>query len=234
MYMGTAWGSNRLLYRALAISLALHLVFALFFPALATVQGDGPSVETISFVRVLHISVLPARPVARTHPAVAIERAPVPAVVIPPRNAGPASHEKRTLPARSSRAPMVGEEQRRGGTVAQAETSAPPAAVTATPAAATVASSETRENTGGYMPLGAEEADPVLDPEIQRSLQALGAHTTLTIVVDAAGKTNSVSFSPDVDGAIESQIRSMLAEAHWDPAICGAGVSCEGRTTIRL
>lgn len=234
MYMGATWGPDRLLYRAIVLSLALHLVVALFFPALATFQGDGPSVETISFVRVMHISVLPTRPVASRHAAVALERSPVPSVTIPPRKVGHATHVQATAPARVSRAPIIGTEQRQGGAAPQTESSAPPAAVAATPAAATVASSQTRDFSGGIMPFGAEEPSPVLDPAVHNALLALGVHTTVTIDVDADGKTKTVTFVPEIDASLESKIRAMLASAHWDPAFCGGGVACESHATIKL
>lgn len=235
MGMGATWGPDRLLYRAIAISLALHLAIALFFPALVSIQDDGPSIQTISFVRAIHISVLPAHPVAHPKAAVAIERAPVTAVVIPPRPTSGVHHQDRRLTrGRASHAPIVGIVQHKGSAVAGIEATAPPAAVTATPAPATVASSETRENMGGYMPLGAQEQNPVLDPAVTTSLQALGAHTTLTVDVDADGKTKNVTFKPEIDVNLEARIRSLLANARWDPAICGAGVTCEGRMTIRL
>ncbi len=235
MDMGATWGPDRLLYRAIVLSLALHLLIALFFPALATFEGNGPSIETISFVRVIHISVLPKRPVAHEHPAAAPVKATVPQIEPQHRaTARPAEHAP-PAPERISRAPIVAAEPRKGSAVARiVEASAPPAAVAATPQAANVASSETEENTGGYMPLGAEEPTPVLDPTIRKSLAALGIHTTLTIDVDASGKTKNVTFAPPVDANVQNQIRTLLAAAHWDPAICGAGVACEAQATIKL
>ncbi len=233
MDMGATWGPDRLLYRAIVLSLALHLLVALFIPALATFQGNGPSIETISFVRVIHISVLPQRPVAHERPAAAPVKAPAPQIQ-PQHRATARPAERAPAPAPISRAPVSAVEPRKGSAVAQVQSTAPPAAVTATPQAANVASNETEEHTGGYMPLGAEEPAPVLDPAIRKSLAALGIHTTLTIDVDANGKTTNVTFSPPVDTNIENQIRTMLASAHWDPAICGAGVACEAQTTIKL
>lgn len=233
MDMGATWVPDRLLYRALMLSLALHLLIALFIPALASFEGNGPSVETISFVRVMHISVLPKRPVAHERPATAPVKAPAPQIE-PQHRATSRPEEHAPGPARVSRAPVVGAQPHHGSAIAQVEASAPPAAVTATPQAATVASNETQENTGGYMPLGAEEPTPVLDPAIRKSLAALGIHTTLTVDVDANGKTKTVAFSPPIDANIESQIRTLLASARWDPAICGAGVACEAQTTIKL
>ena len=235
MDMGATWGPNRLLYRAIVLSLAIHLVLAMFFPALATLEGNGPSIETISFVRVIHISVQPARKVARERPATAPLKAPVPQIEPQHRATSRPAERTAPAPARVSRAPVESSEARKGSAVAQVvEASAPPAAITATPQAATVASNETHEDTGGYMPLGAEEPTPVLDPAIRKSLAALGIHTTLTVDVDANGKTKNVTFAPPLDAGVENQIRALLASARWDPAICGAGVACEAQTTIKL
>lgn len=235
MDMGATWGPDRLLYRAIVLSLALHLLIAMFFPALATFEGNGPSIETISFVHAIRISVLRERPVAHERPATAPVKAPVPRIEPQHRATSRPMEHAQPAPARVSRAPVEGTDARKGSAVAQVvEASAPPAAVTATPQAANVASNETREDTGGYMPLGAEEPTPVLDPAIRKSLAALGIHTTLTVDVDATGKTKNVTFSPQIDANVENQIRTLLATAHWDPAICGAGVACEAQTTIKL
>jgi hypothetical protein len=32
----------------------------------------------------------------------------------------------------------------------------------------------------------------------------------------------------------KSRIQSLLADASWDPAVCGGGIACEGTATIRL
>ena len=234
MDMGATLGPNRLLYQAIVLSLALHLVIALFIPALATLEGNGPSIETISFVHAIHISILKARPVAHERPATAPVKAPLPQIQPQHRATARSSERLVRQPGRVSGAPMTGE-ARKGSAVSQVvEANTPPAAVTATPQAASVASSETHEDTGGYMPLGAEEPTPVLDPTIRKSLAALGIHTTLTVDVDENGKTKNVTFSPPVDANIENQIRTLLASAHWDPAFCGAGVACAAQATIKL
>jgi len=107
-------------------------------------------------------------------------------------------------------------------------------AAPATPQTEQVASTETRHDVGGYMPFGATQPDPVLDPGVLKALNALKVHTTLTVTVDEDGHTKSIAFDPPVDSKIEAQIRTMLADASWDPAVCGGGVACEGRTTIKL
>jgi hypothetical protein len=234
MDMGATLGPNGLLYRALLLSLAIHLVIALFIPALASFAGNGPSIETISFVRVLHISVLKARPVAHEHPATAPVKAPVPRIEPRQRATSRPARHVSAQPAPLSAAPENAPEARKGSGVAQAVEASAPATSTATPQAAMVASNESHEDTGGYMPLGAEEPTPVLDPAIRKSLAALGIHTTLTVDVDANGKTKNITFSPPLDVNVENQIRTLLASAHWDPAICGAGVACEAQATIKL
>src|SRR5271156_3382448 len=76
--MGQAVGQNRLLYRALLASLALHLVLLALIPPFANFQG-AQNVELLSFVRVQTVRV--ATPVPRPeHPATAPLRAALPQV----------------------------------------------------------------------------------------------------------------------------------------------------------
>ena len=84
------------------------------------------------------------------------------------------------------------------------------------------------------MPFGAEQPEPVLDPSVRKELDALGAHVTLVVTVGDDGRTESVDFQPPIDPALESRIRSLLSDASWDPAVCGGGVACEGRATIKI
>jgi hypothetical protein len=62
----------------------------------------------------------------------------------------------------------------------------------------------------------------------------LGVHVTLVIDVGDDGRTENVVFSPPLDPQVETRIRALLADATWDPAVCGGGVSCEGSATIKL
>jgi hypothetical protein len=87
---------------------------------------------------------------------------------------------------------------------------------------------------GGYLPFGAEQPTPVLDPAVRKQLDALDAHVTLVVTVGDDGRTTSVVFTPPIDASIENHIRALLADANWDPAVCGGGVSCEGQATIKL
>jgi hypothetical protein len=105
--------------------------------------------------------------------------------------------------------------------------------VTPSPVARTVASEGTRQ-TGGYLPFGAEQPVPVLDPNVLKQLGTLNVHVTLLVTVGDDGRTQNIEFQPPVDPQVESRIRSMLADASWDPAVCGGGVSCSGIATIKL
>ncbi len=221
---------------ALLASLLLHVLMAALMPALAIVPGTGPAIETLSFVRTLPIRIETPHPVAPKPPAIAKHRAPV--AVIEPHRAAPAGTRFVKRPAghvdrSANAAPIVAERVQVGvPTVEQ------PVRATAMPSAAptppTVASVETKRDTGGFMPLGVDVPVPVLDPNVTKSLHGLGVHVTLTVVVDADGHTKSIDFAPPLDASIEAQIRSMLASASWDPAICGGGIACQGQATIRL
>ena len=51
---------------------------------------------------------------------------------------------------------------------------------------------------GGYLPFGAEQPDPVLDPGVRKELASLGVHVTLVVTVGEDGKTKTIEFQPDV------------------------------------
>ncbi|MFZ1016967.1 MAG: hypothetical protein WAN39_03760, partial [Candidatus Cybelea sp.] len=104
---------------------------------------------------------------------------------------------------------------------------------TASPQVRDVASENARP-AGGYLPFGAEQPTPVLDPEVRKQLDALGTHVTLIVTVGDDGKMTNLVFTPPVDAQTETKIRSLLADANWDPAVCGGGVACEGQATIKL
>ncbi len=74
----------------------------------------------------------------------------------------------------------------------------------------------------------------MLDPGVRQQLSALGTHVTLIVTVGNDGRTENVVFQPPIDSQLESKIRSLLADASWDPAVCGGGVSCEASATIKL
>lgn len=226
---------DRLLLKALLASLLLHALIAYVIPAFAVVPGAGPAIETISFARALPIRI------ETPHPRVVPPRASAPVharVLHAAKHRAQSARATRRAPARPTAhtrqnvAPLVAAATHAGSNVRRA--AAPRPSATAVPTAATVASVETKSESGGYMPLGAEDPVPVLDPAVRHQLAALGVHTTLTIVVGVNGKTKSVAFAPALGPVEEAQIRDLLASASWDPAICGAGVPCESQTTIRL
>ncbi len=220
---------------ALPASLAIHLAIAALIPALVVIQSTGPAVETISFVRVLRVTENVTRPVARKRAATAPRPRVLPRAAHP--RPAPAPVARRPLPAPPvphpalNAAPLVAAAHT-GAAHAVTDVSAPPA--TSAPERSQVASASTARMPGGYLPLGAEEPEPVLDPQVQRRLARLGVHVRLLVTVDDRGRTKSIVFTPALDGALEARIRAILADASWDPAVCGGGVPCQGVTTIDL
>jgi hypothetical protein len=229
--MGTV-RPNRLLYRALLASFALHLVLLAFIPPLASIEG-GQNVELLSFMRIQTVHI--ERPKPKVLPPAKAEVAgPVPITSHVLSHAialRPVPHARISAAPHEQVAPVVGQPQ--SGSVAQA-TSQPIVAASATPGTAEQSNNASRQAVGGYMPLGADEPTPVLDPAVRKALVALGVHVTLTIDVDSSGHTKSIDFQPPLDTNIENQIRSLLASAQWDAAVCGAGMTCEAQATIRL
>jgi hypothetical protein len=222
--------------RATLASIGIHLLAALAIPALAWTTSANASVETISFTRVLHIQIVHPRPPQPRPRAVAPHRSVTPQIsyastvhlitTSPHRKASPAPVIATNAPA----APAVAAVQRAGTTSTNGD-AAPDA--TPSPLARSVASAGTHK-TGGYLPFGAEQPNPVLDPNVRRQLDALGVHVTLLVTVGDDGRTQSIVFQPPIDPQAENRIRSLLADANWDPAVCGGGVSCVGQATIKL
>lgn len=221
---------------ATVASVAIHVAVALAIPALAWTASTATPVETISFTHILHIQVMPPRAPARPPRAVAPHVNPKPAVnfanrvhvvaAVPHRHAAPAI----VVASDAAAAPAAGAVPRAGtGTT---DTNVAPN-VTPSPATREVASIG-QHRVGGYLPFGAEQPDPVLDPNVRKQLDTLGAHVTVLVMVGEDGRTESVFFDPPIDPQIESRIRALLADATWDPAVCGGGVACEGRATIKL
>jgi hypothetical protein len=218
-------------------SVALHALAALLIPALAWMPSTAPPVETVSFLHVTRIVIEP-KPKAVPQP-----RAQAPhhsTVVVRSRSAQlelahVVAQKKASPPPLMNRdisvAPVTGQSQVGKGTVANVSESEPQPS--ASPADRAVASVSER-SAGGYLPFGAQQPDPVLDPNVLKQLGGLGIHVTIVVTVDENGKTETVSFEPPIDPKSEKQIESMLADAAWDPAVCGGGVSCEGHATIKL
>ena len=234
--MALAVEANRRMGRATLASLAIHCAVALVIPALAWTASTELPVETISFSRILHVEIVPPRaphpspravaPHHNTRPAVNFAGTVRMVTAKPHRHASPEPMIATNAPA----APAVGAMARAGTGNSLAD-----AAPNATPSPVVRAvSSIGSHRAGGYLPFGAEQPDPVLDPGVRKELDTLGAHVTLIVTVGDDGRTESVDFEPALDSSLESRIRSLLSDASWDPAVCGGGVACEGRAIIKL
>jgi hypothetical protein len=233
--MGAIAGTRERMGGATLTSVGLHVLAALAIPALAWTASTATPVETVSFTRILHIEVTRPRTVQPPPRAIAPRHAANPTlhfayhlrlVAAIHHHASPAPPVATDAPG----APAVADVMRVGSGTANSD--APPN-VTPSPAAREVASVGTHEQ-GGYLPFGAEQPEPVLDPGIRKELEALNAHVTLTVTVGNDGRTENIVFNPPIDPQLESRIRALLADASWDPAVCGGGVACAAQTTIKL
>ncbi len=227
--------ANARMQRATLGSMAIHVVAALMIPALAWSFADTAQVETVSFTHITHIRIVhPRAPLP--HPrAAAPQRAAVPTLhfahrIALVRMARRSPTGKTVVATNSPAAPNVAQIAQAGD--AAAEQGATPSN-DPTPATRDVSSTDKRQN-GGYLPFGAEQPVPVLDPQIRSKLDTLGAHVTLIVTVGDDGHTTNVVFEPPIDTALEAKIRALLADANWDPAVCGGGVACEAVATIKL
>lgn len=217
-------------------SIIIHVLAALSIPALAWTISDNPSIETVSFTKILRVQIVhpPPKPALRPR-ATAPEHHITPSVnftnkvvVVKLHSSPQASHVP--IATNAPAAPAVSNVAQAGA--ANGSGAAAPV-VTPSPASRAVASENTRQ-VGGYLPFGAEQPTPVLDPTVRKQLDALGTHVTLVVTVGDDGHTTNVVFQPPLDPQTESKIRSLLADANWDPAVCGGGVACEAQATIKL
>ncbi len=209
---------------ALAASLALHLGLIALLPSLVAVRSRRPSVATIAFAQVTRIEL------ARTRRTPQPRSSPTPAH---PRPVAPAPASLRPAPHRATiaSAPIAHTAAPAPPRPAPSATPGPPA--TASPMPVRLASTE-RLDRGGYMPFGARQAEPVLDERTARRLRALALHATMRVRVDGSGRIVALSFTPPIDAASRERVLALLADASWDPAVCGGGLACTGETTIRL
>lgn len=242
-----------LLRRALVASLALHVLVALFLPTWMRAQSEGlQAVETISFAHIMRVAIM--RPATHTLPVavpsthrharkVSFARAKSELSVVRPKpHARPTAQNGPNGPIAA--APRHVELRRPAPLYAQAaQTSAPIAAshsmAQQTPAPQSTvadrpAGGATASNRGGVLPFGAQQ-EPVLDPAVLPKLQShVSGHVTLIVTVGEDGHTKNIVFQPPLDAQTEHAIQTILADAAWDAAVCGGGVSCEGTATIRL
>ncbi|HEY5340936.1 MAG TPA: hypothetical protein VIK27_07915 [Candidatus Aquilonibacter sp.] len=224
-------GRRRLLGIALAGSLLLHALCALLMPSLAANPGLT-AVQTVSFVRARRIDVVrhdlpPRRSTVAPHS--------VAGIALSPQRIGhrqkshtaevaPRELSALVTPAAPAQISAWGDPH--AGVASSSPAPAPAVQAQSTPSANPAA--------GGFMPFGADEPDPVIDPKSLAQLHALGVHVILTVTVGDDGKTKIVNFHPPLDPQLESQVRAVLLAANWDPAYCGGGVPCQKDTNITL
>lgn len=247
------WHDDRRLATALAASLLLHALFALLVPNVRSAAPAPDALETISFTKIEHVSVRAPKPSVAA-PAHAIAAKTVVTPKQPPRAAKPRPSAK---PLARSRArtrvrptPGAAAPSHAFAVARQAGTPAPPtraspsvtaAAPVQTPAAAPahtadrqVARSAGTSESGGAFAFG-DVHPATLDPAVNRELlRRFNVHAELLVSVSDDGKTQSVEFHPGLDPAIEHAIRELLKDAHWDAAVCGGGLTCEWKGTIKL
>ena len=248
-----AQDSNRFLVGALAASLCVHLVIALFLPVWTPAQSEGlQPIEALSFARVIRVQM--QRLASATRPVTVpdtnrrarkvsfarhkseltaknMKRQARPSAVNGPM--GPvAAAPKRVLASRpaplfarapASSAPLTSNEN--------VSAPSPQPQNTVGPHAVGGAGASDR---GGALPLGAAQ-DPILDPGVRSQLQKIvSGHVTLIVTVGEDGHTKRVVFEPPIDPQAERDIQAILAQANWDAAVCGGGVTCDGVATIKL
>jgi hypothetical protein len=217
-------------------SLALHLLLALCIPSIVWFSSSRQTIETITFLHVPRITIETPRPRIEPSRATAPKHAAKPQIAkVHPQAQAP--HARRVLSkpkTEQTEAPVLSAQPRvETGAVTNAVETTPQAP--STPAQHEIASAPSeRHQEGGYMPLGASQPDPVLDPNVRKALAALDVHVTLLVTVGDDGRTKSVVFQPPLDQQTEAKIQAMLVDASWDPAVCGGGVPCEGRAVIKL
>lgn len=245
------WDGNRLLWRALTASVALHLLVALFLPVwtMQVSQGLQP-IEAVSFARIMRVQIqrpatqsLPAAVQQTQHRAPKVSFARSKAELSAPHGKPVARPTAQTGPSGSLAAAPRLVAARNAPLYARPAASAPVSTQQAPPAASpqpqtTLSNRPVAGNgasdTGGTMPFTADQP-PTLDPSVLAQLQKrFSVHVTLIVTVGEDGRTKSVDFQPPVDAQTENAIRALLADANWDAAVCGGGVSCTGTAQIKL
>ena len=248
------WSQDRRLTSAVLASLFLHALVAFFLPNWQTTNSSPDSVEVISFTRIAHVSVRAPRPAAAAHATVPVAKTPT-----APRRVERAAkpHRKAArLPGRgkptaspppaSANASKQFSVAKQDGTPLPQFTAAPSTVAaapvqTAAPAAQpkqqdrqVARSQQGNTNSGGTVAFLTEQ-DPALDENVHKELQRrFKFKLQLVVYVSEDGKTQRVEFHPPMGADIEKQIRDVLKDAHWDAAVCGGGITCDGKVTITL
>ncbi|GAC1500141.1 MAG: hypothetical protein NVS1B14_03910 [Vulcanimicrobiaceae bacterium] len=243
------WRSNRRLGRALVASLALHACAAFLFPRLAATPVPGPEVlEKISFQKIARLSV------RSPHSAAAARSAPSVAAPLkrPAVRARPQKGRKKA-PARRSQAPVRtsptpgASVQTRASAGAEAAapirvaplgatraSAAPNVHPSANPAPAEPTNGRALDTSGGQQPFLAEQPPALETGALQELRHRFKMHATLIVEVSEDGKVKNVQVRPPASPDVQRQIRDLLAQAHWDPAVCPTGLTCDGTWTLDL
>lgn len=242
------------LRRAFAVSLGIHMAVAFIIPLWPAQLSSGPeAVETLSFAHIAHIHIekhADPRPLPvaipktkRRSAVVSFERkhSELSAKNRNPRSRptpvngpqGEVAAAPRDVP-QNQPVPLVarapGLQPPKDQTLQRAPGPSPNPQGTADVAM----SGSGRNDRGGVSPFGAEQP-PVLDPRVKSALlQRFNVHVVLLVTVGEDGKTKKIEFRPPLDDATQQAIQTLLANASWDAAVCGGGVSCEGVATIKL
>jgi hypothetical protein len=219
---------------ALAGSLILHAVCALLIPPFSNSPSLEP-IETMSFARVRRVAITRHDVAARR---VMAQPTHVARIILAQKQPSPVRQQAPQAVAQQPAAVAMSQAQRGNpsphdavGSVAQ---SSPMPQATAPATVPQETTPDSQAVAGGFMPFGADEPDPVLDPKAFKQLQALGVHVTLIVTVGDDGKTKNVAFHPPLDPQLEAQMRALLVAANWDPAYCGGGIPCQKDANITL
>lgn len=251
--MRSWWNQDRRFGAAIAASLCIHALLALLFPSQTSTGEPSAAVETISFQKIQRVSVVAPKVARVARTVVAIAKPAAAPRKVQPRSARPnpkapalrPNRHAKTMPTPGARTvSTVFALGARTGTPAPPRVAHPAANVqsvasarpSATPAAQQqqVAANQGTNDRGGTAPFLSEQP-PALAKDARDELRRrFKMNVTLTIVVDEAGNTKQITFDPPVSAELEKQIRDVLAQAHWDPAICGGGIYCEGTASIKL
>jgi hypothetical protein len=250
-----AWDLNVTLRRAFLASLALHALIAFFLPTWTRLQSDGfqpvfpISVSRIATIRIARAQHTESRPAVtphththsqqirstRAHTELSRNRPHATATPEPMNGARNAVAAAPTyVPANSSSFAGAPSQQERVAAPTPQTQASPTPAPDSTAGERDVAAPGKRSS-GGLLPFGASMAEPVLDPNVRdRLAQRFKVHVTLIVTVGDDGKTKQVRFDPPIDPDTERQIEALLADANWDPAVCGGGIACEATANIKL
>ena len=249
------WKENARFRIALYVSLGLHAIAALLFPTLASPPAPtSETLTTISYQRVQHVALQSRPSPPHSVAAVTAKRVVLPHIVrrrasAPTRKAPAAKPRPRAIAKPTPGAvvqkrtfavgqPSASPVPSTPAPVAMTKTAAPslaaPSAAPAPPQRLEVPNSHGSGARSGLGMFG-EVQDPALEkPVMDQLMRRFKINVTLVVTVGDDGRTKQIEFHPPVTPAVENQIRSLLADANWDPALCGGGIACEGKATIKL